>query len=309
MIDILLATYNGEAFLPQQLDSLLRQTVQDFCVLVQDDGSTDHTAAILREYAAANPGRIRLLSGLPHEKGPRGNFMSLLGATQADYVMFCDQDDVWHPNKIACTLARMQEGEGEYGASCPLLIHTDLRVADRDLNPIAPSFLQFQKLDGTPRLSRLLVQNSVTGCTVMINRTLIEFVKKAPAEAMLMHDWWAALCARSFGHILLAPEATMDYRQHGKNQLGATGFHAVRDAKRAASSQGEDMRRRIKDTYRQAAAFLTCYEDQLPEKSKETLRRYAAMPQRSKAARAYTLLRHGYLKKGAARWAGQVLFC
>ena len=308
MIEILLATYNGEAFLSSQLDSLLHQTEQDFCILVQDDGSTDGTETILNEYANAHPDRIRLLSGLLHEKGPRGNFMSLLCASQADYVMFCDQDDVWHPNMIALTFARMREGEREYGASCPLLAHTDLRVVDRELKPISPSFLQFQKLDGTPRLSRLLTQNSVTGCTTMLNRALVDLMKNAPAGDMLMHDWWAAICAQAFGHILLVPEATIDYRQHGKNQLGATGFDAVRDAKRVAS-QGEDIRRRLKDTYRQADAFQQCYEGSLPKNAAQIIRRYTALPQKGKAARVYTLLRHGYLKKGVARWVGQILFC
>jgi glycosyltransferase involved in cell wall biosynthesis len=308
MIDILLATYNGEAFLSQQLDSLLRQTEQDFCVLVQDDGSTDGTMAILSGYVTKYPNKIRLLSGLPHEKGPRGNFLSLLCASQADYVMFCDQDDVWHPDKIALTFHCMREGEREYGASCPLLTHTDLRVVDRELNPIAPSFLQFQKLDGTPRLPRLLTQNSVTGCTTMLNRALMDLMKNAPAGAMLMHDWWAALCAQAFGHILLAPQATIDYRQHGKNQLGATGFDAVRDAKRAAS-QGADIRRRLHDTYRQADAFLQCYEASLPKNAAQIIRRYTAISQKTKTARAYILLRHGYLKKGVARWVGQILFC
>ena len=123
-----------------------------------------------------------------------------------------------------------------------------------------------------------------------------------------MHDWWAALCAQAFGHILLVPQATIDYRQHGRNQLGATGFDVVRDAKKAAS-QGDDIKQRIADTYRQAAAFQDCYKDQLPDDAAEIIRLYTSLPQKSKAARVYTLLRHGYLKKGIARWAGQILFC
>ena len=193
MIDILLATFGGGRYVKDQLDSILHQSVQDVCLLIQDDGSTDETPDILAAYAAQHPGKVRLVSGPAHEKSPKGNFMSLLQESGSDYIMFSDQDDVWDEDKASLTLSRMREGEARYGAACPLLVHTDLRVADADLKIIAPSFLRYQKLDGNPALSRLLAQNSVTGCTMMLNRPLAELLKQAPAEDMLMHDWWAAL--------------------------------------------------------------------------------------------------------------------
>lgn len=308
MIHLLLPTYNGEAFLPAQLDSLLEQTEQGFCVLAQDDGSGDKTPGLLSAWAASHPGKLRIMAGLPHEKGTRGNVMSLLKASDVEYVMFCDQDDVWHPDKIARSLAVLKEGEARFGRDCPLLVHTDLKVVDRDLAPIAPSFWAYQKLDENPSLKRLLVQNSVTGCTVMMNRSLAEIVKKGPPQDMLMHDWWAALCAASFGHILTLPCTAMDYRQHGRNQLGASGFDALRDARKAAG-EGGAVRLRVKDTYRQAAVFLSCYESLLPGQIARAIRRYAGLGEKNKAARVLTILAFKYWKKGFARLLGQLVFC
>ena len=308
MIDILLATYNGGRFLREQLDSLLRQTEQDFCVLVQDDGSRDETPGILKDYTDAHPGKIRLVLGCAHEKSPKGNFMSLLSESTSEYVMFSDQDDVWDDDKIALTLLAMREGEKKYGAACPLLVHTDLRVSDVELKPKAPSFWRYQKLDGNPKLSRILAQNSITGCTMMINRALAKLMIKAPAEDMLMHDWWAALCAASMGHILAVDKPTISYRQHGKNQLGATGVDVVRDVKKAAGNEAA-VKRRLSDTFRQAASFLNCYKDVLPADVVETIRRYMTLPQKGKAGRTYSLIRYGHLKKGFFRCLGQLYYC
>lgn len=308
MIDILLATYNGGRYLKEQLDSLLRQTEQDFYVLIQDDGSKDETPGILKDYADAHPEKIRLVSGPAHEKSPKGNFMSLLSQSGSEYVMFSDQDDVWDEDKIALTIRAMREGEKKYGPACPLLVHSDLRVSDADLHPIAPSFWNYQKLDGNPRLSRVLAQNSVTGCTMMVNRELAELILKAPAEDMLMHDWWAALCAASMGHILTVDRPLICYRQHGKNQLGASGVDVVRDVKKAAGDEAA-MKRRLSDTFRQAESFLNSYKGILPSGPAETIRRYAALPQKGKVERTYSLIRYGHLKKGFFRCLGQLYFC
>jgi hypothetical protein len=234
--------------------------------------------------------------------------MSLLYESGSDYVMFSDQDDVWDDDKVALTIRAMREGEKKYGAACPLLVHTDLRVSDADLQLIAPSFWHYQKLDGNPMLSRVLAQNSVTGCTMMINRGLKELMIKAPAEDMLMHDWWAALCAASMGRILSVDRPSICYRQHGKNQLGASGFDVVRDVKKAAGDEAA-MKRRLSDTFHQAESFLNCYKGILPSGPAETIRRYASLPQKGKAGRAYSLIRYGHLKKGFFRCLGQLYYC
>ncbi len=308
MIDILLATYNGGRFLREQLDSFLCQTEQEFRVLIQDDGSRDDTQAILAEYANKHPDKFYLVSGPAHEKSPKGNFLSLLCVSGSEYAMFSDQDDVWDADKIALTMLAMREGEAQHGGQCPLLVHTDLRVVDADLTPIAPSFWHYQKLDENPSLSRLLAQNSITGCTMMVNRPLVGLMMKAPAEDMLMHDWWAALCAASMGRILTVDRPAISYRQHGRNQLGASGVDVVRDVKKAASNK-EGVQKRLSDTFCQAESFLRCYEDVLLPGPADMIRRYASLSRMGKLARAYTLLRYGHLKKGFFRCLGQIYYC
>ena len=144
---------------------------------------------------------------------------------RADYIMLSDQDDVWLPNKVEKTLARMQADEaacraaGEVNAS--ILVHCDSRIVDRTLREIAPSFVAYQKM--TPsrcQLQQLLVQNNVVGGALMMNRALAERITEIPAHCV-MHDQWIALVASAFGHIDFVPESLYLYRQHGDNVLGA----------------------------------------------------------------------------------------
>ncbi len=307
MIDILLAAYNGGHFLKEQLDSLLKTAVGDARVLVQDDGSSDDTVEILHAYQNAHPDVIRIVTGPDHEKSAKGNFMSLLLASDGDYLFFSDQDDVWAPDKVSASMQRMREGEAQYGKDCPLLVHTDLAVVDAALTPIASSFWKYQKLDPQPTLARLLAQNSITGCATLINRPLADLMKLGSPQDMLMHDWWAALCAASMGHILTVDKPLIQYRQHGSNQLGATGFDPKRDVKRAAQD-GASIQKRLHDTMAQAKAFCTCYESMMPEKVWHLVFRYASLPLYKKPLRQLMLLRHGYLKKGILRALGQLYY-
>src|SRR5512140_193663 len=161
MIDVLLATYQGGAYLPAQLDSLLAQAHGDFHVLVRDDGSTDETRAVLERYAAQHPNRITVLPADGQRLGAAGSFARLLGESRGRYVMFCDQDDVWLPDKIALTLATMRELGRAHGEAAPLLVSTDLEVVDEQLGVIDESFWHFQRIhpERLNRLSRVLVQN------------------------------------------------------------------------------------------------------------------------------------------------------
>jgi hypothetical protein len=143
---------------------------------------------------------------------------------------------------------------------------------------------------------------------MMVNRALAELMKKAAAEDMLMHDWWAALCAASMGHILTVDRPLISYRQHGRNQLGASGVDVVRDVKKAAGDEAA-MKRKLSNTFRQAESFLNCYKDVLPAKEAGTIRRYASLPQKGKAGRTYSLIRYGHLKKGFFRCLGQLYYC
>ena len=220
---ILLTAYNGAEHLPDLLDSLLGQTDPDFSVLMQDDGSSDTTPALLREISARDP-RFTFGREQGRHLGAAGNFCSLIRQFEvAGRVMLCDQDDVWEPQKVARLKAAMDALEAEYGAGVPLLVHSDCSLVGSDGTPIGPSFFRHQGWDpGAVTLPPLLVQNNVTGCTLIMNEPLRALITAhAKAKDLFMHDWFIALTAASFGHIAFVDEPLTRYRQHGDNQIGA----------------------------------------------------------------------------------------
>lgn len=252
-IDILLATRNGARWLPELLASLEAQTCQDWRLLVRDDGSEDDTLEILQTFGQRLGDRMILLAGTKPLPGPMGNFAQLLEVATASYVMFCDQDDVWLPAKVARSLETMQASEIRHGTSTPILVFSDLRVVDAELRPLADSFWQSQGLRPMRvTYRRLLVQNVVTGCTLMANRRLIARACPIPAEAC-MHDWWLALVAKAFGRLEPIPEPLILYRQHGGNSVGAHRFTLIRRFSRILQGQ---VREYLHSAGRQAAAML-----------------------------------------------------
>lgn len=308
MIAILMAVYNGEKYLSEQIDSILAQSESDWQLFINDDCSSDGSYDIALKYAKEHPERIIVSRNGSPSGSACANFMGMLGRTDAEYAMFCDQDDVWLPNKIKLTLQKMKELEKSFG-NTPLLVHTELSVTDSELSITAPSFTRFQGLK--PRynsLNRLLCQNNVTGCTVMMNRALIELVRNAPADKMLMHDWWIALAAAAFGHIGFVDEPLIKYRQHGSNQLGAVNNRSLKGAIMIVKERLRT-KKRVSVTYVQASQFYEYYKPLLNEKSRTVLEKYIDIPSHLKLGRAARLVRYGFLKQNFMTAVGQLIFC
>ena len=228
-IAILLASYNGEKYIAEQIESLLTQTEAGWELFCHDDGSTDRTLEILRCYEAQYPGQIHVLNGPPCGSA-KDNFLRMIREVRAPYVMFCDQDDVWLPEKMEVTLGEMKRLEVKHGAEKPLLVFTDLCVTDERLHPIAARLSAYQKLD--PRRTKakeLMIQNVITGCTVMLNRALVKLaIRPENTTGIIMHDWWCALIAASFGAVSYVDRALVLYRQHGGNSVGAKNLNSLR---------------------------------------------------------------------------------
>ncbi len=300
MVTVLLAVYNGEKYLKQQLDSVLNQTVTDIKILVRDDGSSDTSPQIIDEYCEKYAEKVFKMGGIP-TKSAKQNFAELLKCANSDYVMFCDQDDIWLPQKIEKTLAVMKSIED---GITPVLVHTDLKVVDGNLNVISNSFFGFQKLiQNDVTLPKLLVQNYVTGCTVMINRALVEVCKEIPPQC-IMHDWWLALVAILFGKLVCLDEATMLYRQHSDNQVGAKASYGMAYIKRKLSTLGE-VRKNYNATYIQAKALLECYCEQLNQGQKEILQVYCEMQNMKKFKKIRNMQKYGFKKCTRLRVLGQ----
>lgn len=305
IVRILLTTYNGERYIRSMIDSIMEQDYENWELIVSDDGSGDSTVAILDEYAHNNPDRIT-----HHRSGRRfgcaqKHFMHLLRTfSDAPYIMFCDQDDVWHRDKVSKTLQCMLR---QTDPTRPTLVHTDLRVVDQDLKELAPSFCAHSALDGNrTQLAQLLVQNVITGCTMMLNQPLVMLACRAcEEEKMLMHDWWIGLIAAAFGSVEFLPEATIDYRQHGTNSVGAKDVHSVSYLMHRLRSA--KMRKALQKAAAQAGAFADCFADQLCVQQMELLRAFAATENANIWRRNRIYLDYGLLKAGFIRRTAQLL--
>ncbi len=305
--DILLATFNGASHLAAQLDSLLSQTEASWRLLVRDDGSSDATPRIIASYRDRYPERIVVIDEGGERLGPAGNFARLLGVATAGRIMFCDQDDVWLPEKIAVTGRKMTELEGAAGRETPLLVHTDLAVVDGELRPLAPSLWRFQGVDPEKGggLNRLLVQNCATGCTVMINRALRDLALPIPPGAM-MHDWWLALVAAAFGRIGHVPEPTVLYRQHGANDTGARRLSVSALAAQLATLH--ETRAVIARIEGQAGAFSERYGERLGARDREMVGVAARFRSCGFLRKRYYLVKYGLWYAGVLRNLGRLLF-
>lgn len=222
MIAILMATYNGEKYIETQLKSILCQTIQDWMLYIRDDGSTDGTLSVIYKFIEKDS-RIKLVSDIVEHRGAGNSFMWLLSKVNADYYMFCDQDDYWLPNKIESTINRMDSIEKERGNSIPVIVHSDVKVADADLSIMSDSLYKFMgQYNRVQNAEALLIGNIAIGCTIMINAAAKKIMFPYEKYA-IMHDYWMALKVYVHNGVVSFIETpTMLYRQHGNNTLGAT---------------------------------------------------------------------------------------
>lgn len=296
-VDILLATYNGEKYLKEQLESILTQTHQNFCILIRDDLSSDSTPKIIETYVKAHPDKIRLIPS-KENLGVKCNFSALMEASQASYVMFADQDDCWMQDKIAKTLDTMKSAELKYGIMTPLLVHSDLIVTDESMQQIAPSFwahtnIQPHSFSG---LNRFLTQNMVTGCTMMLNKSLRQLAYPIPQDSP-MHDWWIALVASAFGKIEILNEPTILYRQHASNTLGAKKFGSIHHIKERLFKYS------IEDDFKlkQATTLLKRYNALHNAEQKELIKNYIQLKDKWWIHSRFLIFKYQFFKCGFLR--------
>ncbi len=220
-IAILMATYNGEKYLGEQIDSLLTQTCKDWHLYIHDDGSKDCTLSIIKEYIIHHSDRITLLD-YPSQSGACHNFLSMLEKVDAPYYMFCDQDDVWLPEKAEKSFRRMQELELQ-SPERPIIVHSDLLLVDKSLHTLDTSFIRNQhiKIKAIKTFEDYSATNTVTGCTMLFNHYAKKCMKE-PYEKAIMHDAWVCLSVASQqGIVDFIDEPLIKYRQHSDNTLGA----------------------------------------------------------------------------------------
>ena len=289
-VDILLATYigadflEGPDFLRQQIDSLLAQTYSNFRILIRDDGSTPETLEILNEYQRQNPEKIEVIEDESQNLGCAQNFMRLMEHSSADYVCFADQDDIWHPDKVARSIRFLEELEEQHGTQTPLLMHHDYSIIDPQGDIRAASYDQkykTQKSDSSIR--RMLVRALVYGFSSTANRALVNKVLPFP-DNVHFHDAYISAVAKMAGEIGYIPEPLSQHRIHDHNTSdGNNPFHSLstKDFFITNIFNGHSLRclraiqkapqRKISETCAFVEIFMARHGDELQEQERQML--------------------------------------
>lgn len=290
-VHILCAMRNAAPFIDDCIASVRAQTHADWALWIRDDGSTDDSAAIVARYAGED-GRISIVQRSQSATGVAGAYLALLQDVPDETDVACiDADDVWMPEHLARSLARLTTAGNQ-----PALVHGDLEVVDAQLRQLSPSFWSVADIVPEPTtIPRLAVNNVVTTSSVVMNAALARIVRSRPAAGAAFADSWFALAAAATGTILARRDITVRYRQHGANIVGARTRAAINalnliPAIAKAMHNREKFRRELTRTTTQAGAFATSYADLLSHSDRDFLLRYAALPAKGWPSRALGVL-------------------
>ncbi|MFC7431122.1 MULTISPECIES: glycosyltransferase family 2 protein [unclassified Agrococcus] len=312
-VSVALCTHQGEAYVEQQLRSILAQTRPVDEIVVGDDASTDATLAIVERVAAGTDVPFAIVRHAP-ALGVAANFADAIRRSTGDVVALSDQDDVWHPDRIARMLPALE------GVA---LAHSDARLVDRDGSPLGATLLdalgasawERERMTSGGALDALLRRNLVTGATVVVRRDAA--LAALPVPEGWIHDEWIAMTCALGGGVRLLAEPTIDYRQHGANQIGVRRLTLRgRLARLVEPDSGSHARKalRARSLAREAAARGLGTQEQrraLAEKATHEARR-AALPD-ARVARVPAVLRglaagrYGRYSRGALDVARDLL--
>ena len=269
---VLLSTHNGSAFLEQQLQSIIDQDHRDLKLMVRDDGSTDTTTEILKAFA--NDPRIHLIIGsrlgLPHA------YFELIRTApdDAEAYFFCDQDDVWHYDKVSTALHQL----AKLPRTRPALYCSRLNLCTHDLKSIGLS-PDWQR---SAAFGNALVENICTGCTAAFNRTTLDYLRMAKSTSgIIYHDWWLYLIASAFGEVTFDRTPHIEYRMHAANSVGLPQ-NLLGTYRRRIGRAGPT--RRFTILLQQAQAFAHAYGNVLTTDNRKILDRMLSLSNSSKAA-------------------------
>lgn len=208
---VIMATYNGEKFLLEQLESIWNQKKVYVDILIRDDGSTDKTTELLNRFQ--REGKLKWYTG-EHLNVAKSYFdlMKRASKLNVDYIAFCDQDDVWDLDKLSVATQFLDNVD----SGIPALYYCGQRLVDRNLNFIANHELNVQRT-----LMTRFVLSDFAGCTGVFNKLLLEEVIEYEPQYMLMHDTWILkVCLCLGGKVIVDSKPHMSYRQHGRNTVG-----------------------------------------------------------------------------------------
>ena len=213
-VTIVLSTYNGDRYLQEQIDSLISQTYKNIKILIRDDGSTDGTHEILKQYTAQNK-NIEVV--FEKNIGVTASFLRLvaMASSESEFISFCDQDDVWEPEKIARAVSLLKQ----YDQDTPLLYCGAVEIVDKELQHIRYGRIPTRKTV----IKNAIVENIATGCTSVINKPAIKLIieREVCVDNISIHDWWTYILISTFGIVVFDKQTKIKYRQHENNVVGS----------------------------------------------------------------------------------------
>ncbi|CCZ39644.1 glycosyl hydrolase [Clostridium sp. CAG:122] len=314
MITIIMAVYNGQEYIREQLESLKDQTYTEWRLVIRDDRSSDKTAEIVKKFSDEVEQEVIFKVNEKPSGSAKNNFALLINdAKESDYVMFCDQDDIWKKDKIEITFNKMKQAEERYGRDFPLLVHGDVEVIDENGNINADSMFEMSHINADSKLPQILIQNHVTGCTMMCNKKLIAGISEyASSEYIIMHDYLAALYASVFGKIEVIKKPLLSYRQHSGNSVGAkNNNNPVYLLKRLANGR-KSYKEAMETSRNQVKFFVEIYREELAAekycKEYELMSGYASLGSRAKLYRIMFYKKNHIWKNGTIRKIMQVIW-
>ena len=314
MITIIMAVYNGQEYIREQLESLKDQTYTEWRLVIRDDRSSDKTAEIVKKFSDEVEQEVIFKVNEKPSGSAKNNFALLINdAKESDYVMFCDQDDIWKKDKIEITFNKMKQAEERYGRDFPLLVHGDVEVIDENGNINADSMFEMSHINADSKLPQILIQNHVTGCTMMCNKKLIAGISEyASSEYIIMHDYLAALYASVFGKIEVIKKPLLSYRQHSGNSVGAkNNNNEVYLLKRLANGR-KSYKEAMETSRNQVKFFVEIYREELAAekycKEYELMSGYASLGSRAKLYRIMFYKKNHIWKNGTIRKIMQVIW-
>ena len=314
MITIIMAVYNGQEYIREQLESLKDQTYTEWRLVIRDDRSSDKTAEIVKKFSDEVEQEVIFKVNEKPSGSAKNNFALLINdAKESDYVMFCDQDDIWKKDKIEITFNKMKQAEERYGRDFPLLVHGDVEVIDENGNINADSMFEMSHINAASKLPQILIQNHVTGCTMMCNKKLIAGISEyASSEYIIMHDYLAALYASVFGKIEVIKKPLLSYRQHSGNSVGAkNNNNPVYLLKRLANGR-KSYKEAMETSRNQVKFFVEIYREELAAekycKEYELMSGYASLGSRAKLYRIMFYKKNHIWKNGTIRKIMQVIW-
>ena len=253
-VQVLLSTYNGEKYLKEQIESILKQEDVEVNLLIRDDGSQDKTLEIIKDFSE----KVNYYEG--PNLGAARSFMDLIynSNTEFDYFAFADQDDVWMPKKLISAINKMERFEEQ-----PTLYISALEIVDENLNTI-----EIKHVEGNLTFEGEMIKNFATGCTMVLNKKLLNEIKNYKPDYLIMHDSWITrVCYAIGGNVIIDNDTYIKYRQHTENVLGYKdeGLQKLKRQIKIAYKDNTKMRVNISKELKKG------YEEKLTTSAKEVI--------------------------------------